>query len=430
MRSAGSREKQIFTNALDRNAIICMSACFAIAPARPRFGLKRRIEHRLRFRKLTMATSKRNTWNWTDSVSEQLRARKNSGAVRWYVLVLPTSRQGHYQGNPARALQRELDRRIRGGEPLFEYFAPSYVEVRKQHGELVRTNHPLLYNYVFIHASEAEIYRMKRFLPQFNFLPRIREEHNEHYPYLTDGAMANLRWVAASYSDVLPVYTPGPDRLMKGDRIRITEGQFKGVEATVVIQPGGGRKEVMVCVENCMYVPLLSVEPGQYEVVALNSDGRHVYTRLNGDRLPAGLHEALRRLHTTEGVTDEDRKLATEVLQQYGSLQLESDVMRCKLYALLLPAYAILGDRERFEQLLGTVRGILPLIRAEQSRALLLVALYGCTNCCLDYAQAHAVVDPWRTEQPLKKSKAQLIRRLDDYDRWLGHLPALAGSNG
>ena len=163
-----------------------------------------------------------------------------------------------------------------------------------------------------------------------------------------------------------------------------------------------------------MYVPLLSVEPGQYEVVALNSDGRHVYTRLNGDRLPAGLHEALRRLHTPEGVTAEDRKLATEVLQQYGSLQLESDVMRCKLYALLLPAYAILGDRERFEQ----------------SRALLLVALYGCTNCCLDYAQAHAVVDPWRTEQPLKKSKAQLIRRLDDYDRWLGHLPASAGSNG
>ena len=344
------------------------------------------------------------------------------------MLVLPTSRQGYYQGNPARALQRELDRRIRGGEIPFEYFAPSYVEVRKQHGELVRTNHPLLYNYVFIHASEAEIYRMKRFLPQFNFLPRIREEHNEHYPYLTDEAMANLRWVAASYSDVLPVYTPGPDRLMKGDRIRITEGQFKGVEATVVIQPGGGRKEVMVCVENCMYVPLLSVEPGQYEVVALNSDGRHVYTRLNGDRLPAGLHEALRRLHTPEGVTAEDRKLATEVLQQYGSLQLESDVMRCKLYALLLPAYAILGDRERFEQLLGTVRGILPLIRAEQSRALLLVALYGCTNCCLDYAQAHAVVDPWRTEQPLKKSKVQLIRRLDDYDRWLGHQPGSEGS--
>ena len=111
-----------------------------------------------------MASSNKIGWNWTDSVTEQLRARKNSNAVRWYVLALPTSHKGHYQGNPARALQMELERRARSGEPVFEYFAPSYVEVRKQHGELVRTNHPLLYNYVFIHASEAEIYRMKRFL--------------------------------------------------------------------------------------------------------------------------------------------------------------------------------------------------------------------------------------------------------------------------
>lgn len=374
-----------------------------------------------------MASSNKIGWNWTDSVSEQLRARKNSNAVRWYVLALPTSRQGHYQGNPARALRMELERRTRNGEPVFEYFAPSYVEVRKQHGELVRTNHPLLYNYVFIHASEAEIYRMKRFLPQYNFLPRVREKDDAYYPYLSDEAMENLKWVAASYSDVLPVYTPGPERLMKGDRIRITEGQFKGVEASVIIQPGGGRKEVMVCVENCMYVPLLCVEPGQYEVIALNADNRHVYTRLNGDRLPAGLHKALKRSHSPEGVTDADRALASEVLQQYANLQLDSDVMRCKLYSMLLPAYAILGDREAFDQLLGTVRSILPLIRAEQSRSLLLVTLYGCTNCCLDYEQAHAAVDPWRGEQPLKKSKAQLLRRLDDYDCWLSHH---TGSNG
>lgn len=374
-----------------------------------------------------MASSNKIGWNWTDSVSEQLRARKNSNAVRWYVLALPTSRQGHYQGNPARALRMELERRTRNGEPVFEYFAPSYVEVRKQHGELVRTNHPLLYNYVFIHASEAEIYRMKRFLPQYNFLPRVREKDDAYYPYFSDEAMENLKWVAASYSDVLPVYTPGPERLMKGDRIRITEGQFKGVEASVIIQPGGGRKEVMVCVENCMYVPLLCVEPGQYEVIALNADNRHVYTRLNGDRLPAGLHKALKRYHSPEGVTDADRALASEVLQQYANLQLDSDVMRCKLYSMLLPAYAILGDREAFDQLLGTVRSILPLIRAEQSRSLLLVTLYGCTNCCLDYEQAHAAVDPWRGEQPLKKSKAQLLRRLDDYDCWLSHH---TGSNG
>ena len=398
-----------------------MSVSCKYSPTRPRiaFGRKFRPQD---LTTLDMALLSKNSWNWTDSVTCRLRAKKNSEAVRWYVLILPVSRHGHYQGNPARALQEELDRRVRDGEPRFEFFAPSYVEVHENRGQLVRTNRPLLYNYVFIHASEGEIYRMKRFLPQYNFLPRIRDAHGEYYPYLTDEAMRNLRWVAESYSDVLPVYTPGPDRLMKGDRIRITEGQFKGVEATVIIQPGAGRKEVMVCVENCMYVPLLSVEPGQYEVVALNADNRHVYTRLNGDRVPAGLHEALRRYHSPEGVTEEDRALATEVLQQYGNLQLESDVMRCKLYALLLPAYAILGDREHFEQMLGMIQSLLPIVRAEQSRALLLVTLYGCTNNCLYHDQAHALIDVWRRERPLKKSKARLLEWLDDHDVWFGHV--------
>ena len=51
-----------------------------------------------------MASSNKIGWNWTDSVTEQLRARKNSNAVRWYVLALPTSCKGHYQGNPQTGL--------------------------------------------------------------------------------------------------------------------------------------------------------------------------------------------------------------------------------------------------------------------------------------------------------------------------------------
>ena len=82
---------------------------------------------------------------------------------------------------------------------------------------------------------------MQRF-PVLSFLPRVRERKREYFPYLSDAAMENLQWVARSYSNTLPVYIPQPDGLRKGDRIRITEGRFKGVEATVVIQPGAGRK--------------------------------------------------------------------------------------------------------------------------------------------------------------------------------------------
>lgn len=202
------------------------------------------------------------------------------------MLTLPSCHRG-----PAVGLQRELDRRIRCGEPGFEFFAPSYVEVKDEEGHFVRTRRPLLYNYVFVRSSESEIYRMKQELPQYNFLPRVREGLRGYYPYLSDEAMRNLQWVARSYCDELPVYMPETERLAKGDRIRIIAGRFKGAEARVAIRPGGGRKDVVVCVENWMWVPLLHVRPGEYEIIALHEGGKHVYTRLDNDRLQEGLHE-------------------------------------------------------------------------------------------------------------------------------------------
>lgn len=354
------------------------------------------------------------------SSPEQFASMKNSHAIRWYVLTLPLCHKGQAVG-----LQRELDRRIRNGEPAFEFFAPSYREIRREDGRLIDTRRALFYNYVFIRSSESEIYRMKRVLPQYNFLPRVKDGQHSYYPYLSDGAMQNLQWVARAYSNELPAYVPETERLMKGDKVRITAGRFKGVEACVAIQPGAGQKDLVVCVENWLWVPLLHVRPGEYEVIALNNEGKHLYNRLDNERLQSGLHEALRRYHSPEGVTDADRALAGEALRLYGNLQMASDVLRCKLYAMLLPAYAILGEKEAYERLCGTIRSILPLIKAEQSRALLLVTLYGCTDNRLYHVRAHEIIDPWRGEAApsLRKNKLRLLQRLDDYDRWLGHCP-------
>lgn len=348
--------------------------------------------------------------------SGMLDGVRNGRQVRWYVLSLPPCHRG-----PASGLREELDRRVREGEPLFDFFAPSYVEVCESHGVLVRTERPLLYNYVFVRASEVELFRLKRRLSQYNFLPRVHDSQGSHYPYLSDGAMANLRWVARSYSDVLPVYVPPPDKLCKGDRVRITEGRFRGVEAEVVIRPGAGRKDVVVCVDNRMWVPLLHVRSGQYEVISLNNASKHVYTRLDNERYSTGLHEALCRHHSPCGVTDADRALASEVLRFYGSLRPDTDILRCKLYALLLPARVVLNQVDECRELLGEARTFLPLVKAEQSRALLLVTLYGCTDSSIYCGEAHALLAPWRRQPSLKKSKLRLLRYLDDYDRVLGH---------
>lgn len=347
--------------------------------------------------------------------------RRDQEAVRWYVLTLPTAGGGRDRISPSKGLDAELSRRERRGEALFEYFSPSYVEARKVGGKMVNTKRPLLYNYVFVHASEDEIFRLKRTLPLYNFLPRVSSGGRSYFPYLSDREMDTLRWVAASYSNELPVYVPDSGRLLKGDRVRITSGPFTDMEAEVVVQPGGGHKDVMVRILDCMWVPLFEVRRGEYELIELNTGGKHVYTHLDNDRLSEGLHDALGRYHARGVVTDEDARLAREVLRGYASLRGETDVIRCKLYSLLLPAYLLLGEEDEFDRLLSTMRSMLPVIKAGQSRALLLVTLYGCTDSRLYQRMAHELVDPWMEEASPKRSKTVLIRRLRDYDRWFGH---------
>ena len=348
--------------------------------------------------------------------------RHDLKTVRWYVLTLPTTGVARRDRiSPAKSLDAELSRRERRGETLFEYFAPSYVEVRKVDGKMVNTKRPLLFNYVFVRSSVEEIFQMKRTLPLYNFLPRVSSGGMTHFPYLSDDEMGNLRWVAESYSNELPVYVPDSDRLLKGDRVRITSGYFTGMEAEVVIQPGGGHKDVMARILDCMWVPLLEVKPGEYELIELNTKGKHVYTHLDNDRLSEGMHKALGRYYLSGKLGKEDELLVHEVLKGYASLRVETDVMRCKVYSLLLPAYKLLDQEEEFERLYSTLRNMLLLVKAVNSRALLLVTLYGCTNSNLYYRMAHELVDPWRDDPSPKRSKALLIQRLHDYDIWLKH---------
>ena len=101
-----------------------------------------------------------------------------------------------------------------------------YIEVKEKDGKWIRTNRPLLFNYIFIHASENDIYReMRNGLHMLSFLPRVRDGKNDHYPYISDKDMENLKWVARSYSFEVPIYYPEPKQVIKGDKVRIIDGK-------------------------------------------------------------------------------------------------------------------------------------------------------------------------------------------------------------
>lgn len=354
----------------------------------------------------------------TPSLPDIFVKRKDRNTVRWYIMTLPVC----HKGGPAKALHKEQERRRRNKEQDLGFFAPEYTEVKKVKGQFVSTQRPLLYNYVFVHSSEREINRMKRgTLHAYNFLPRVKKNGREaHYPYLSDDAMENLRWVADAYSGTVPVYVPCPGKLVKGDRVRITEGPFSGVEATVIKTHGTRSKEIAVCIDDWIYVPLLNISEGQYEIISLNEESKTTYSNLDDDRTLMRLHHALHASHTGS-LTDADRSYAADVADRLSRLSMKTDVMRSKLCSLLLMAHTITGDTDKRDETLHAIATLLPLMKAEQARATLCVTLYGCTDNALYHRQAHEIVDAWAKEGSPKKSKRLLMERLADYDSWYGH---------
>ncbi len=345
-------------------------------------------------------------------------AAESRRAVRWYLMCYPYGRKGLTLG-----LEQELKRRRSLGEPPFEYFAPAFTETKEVDGHLVYTRTPLLFNYFFVRASENEIFRLKRFQPQYNLLRRITGPGGSyHYPYVSDSVMQTLRWIARSFSGAIPLCLLDQTLLVKGDRIRVTRGQLKGVEARLVTRPKSSGDDVMVFVDNWMCVPLLNVHPGQYEVIGLSGGCGPCGPSSCPDspRLAGRLHDALCRFHCGEA-TEEDRRLAAEAFSRYAPAVAGTAAARCRLYSVLLPACTVLGDAGKRDGLLKLIKVMLPEVTAQQSLALLAVTLYGCTDDYGYHELAHRLVDPWAAEASPKKSKRTLLLRLADYDRCFGH---------
>lgn len=343
------------------------------------------------------------------------RNAQNLNAVRWYMMIYPFGRKNLRLG-----LDREIQRRERAAETPIEYFAPFYVEAKEKGGKIVTTDKALFENYVFVKASVKEIFRLKQYEERYN-LPRREYKSNgeQYYPYISDEAVKNLQWIAASYQGIIPVYVDDSSWLIKGDKVKIISGPFKGVEATLFDNKKNNRKEIMLVIDNWMSIPLLHIKENQYKVIGLNEKETKSDIKIDDEIIPT-LHPILCR-GLRGKISEEDRKFVKDILFKYETVKVQSDVMRCKLYSIQAMAYRILWQPDKLKSLISNINTILPAIKAEQAKAQLLTALYACSDNSLFYNCAHTIIDPWTKEASPKKSKLQLIKFLKDYDMILGH---------
>ena len=146
------------------------------------------------------------------------------------------------------------------------YVAMHYETVVRR-GIKKRVRVPVIHNLVFAHCTRSAIDAAKRGVPYLQF-HTTRVEGKNVPIVVPDAQMEQFMKVCDTFDSDLRFFGPGEVNLAKGTRVRILEGQFKGVEGTFVRVAGARSRRVVVEVPLVVYVATAYVAPEDLEILS------------------------------------------------------------------------------------------------------------------------------------------------------------------
>lgn len=314
-----------------------------------------------------------------------------SDIVRWYVM-----RYVSLGRKQTAELIEENERRKKKSLPELEYFAPAII-VTGQGKTKKAYQQPLVLNYVFVHANLKDIKEFQQIHSNFKLLRHwdniqetssknsVAKESNDTdkesfaksvYMYVPDRDMENFIIVAKAYCNSVPTLLSSQATLQKGDKVRILDGEFCGVEGILQRRNRNG-EIVMIPVGTLMMIPLLSVSPEHVEVLEFSKSGTHVYDVL--DELQDSIRELMHKKLNNAMKTD-DISTARYYITRYGQVKLESKKLYGRFSAMIMMLHFILDNKAELEDAVKATIDGLALVTNSETKAFVLSALYACTG--------------------------------------------------
>lgn len=253
----------------------------------------------------------------------------------WYVLNYITRGRGVSSETTAGRYAASTGERL-------EVFAPTYIEmIRRDNGDWVRAERPLLYHYVFVRGTESAV---KGLCGSDNGFSLILNRASEGGRYLTMSpvALENFRTLSRCYRSSIPCYLTDEVDLCEGDLVEIASGEFVGVRGRYVPKKGGRSGYVTLSVTQGMHALVLGVKSDYIRILAFGRNSRRVYDQLDA-YLPR-LLAALRTYRTGAPLGPRDLAPVEVFVRRMGLATLPAGKARTKLHLLLWASYTLLGD--------------------------------------------------------------------------------------
>lgn len=159
---------------------------------------------------------------------------------------------------------RNMQAREALAEKRIETFIPMQAVRKNIGGRSKIVEAPVIRNIIFVRAEPDTVQQVKAGLPYLQYMISRIDGSKIIVP---DAQMSDFIAVCGTCDKRLRYFADGELNLALGQRVRITSGEFAGVEGTLMRIQGTRDKRVVVSVEGIISVSLMSLPPSQVERV-------------------------------------------------------------------------------------------------------------------------------------------------------------------
>ena len=170
---------------------------------------------------------------------------------------------------------------------------------------------------------------------------------------------------ASFYTQGAPLTVPDRKLMMKGDRVRIIDGPFKGVEGTLISQQGKDGGKVVVSIGDLVSVPTLDISPENIQVIRFAHGNKHIYKKM--DSFKPRVEKALKKRSCGEELQEEEKDAIENFIKRFSSVETDTVNTEARLTMLvLLGYYALQMPKETRMYFLKLRDEILPRVKSER----------------------------------------------------------------
>lgn len=281
---------------------------------------------------------------------------------RWYILTVARANDKTHT-----ELERRVVRFNKTAADTMNLFAPTYVELRDKGSKVNRIRKPLACNYIFMRSALPTLRSFRSLYSDYNL---IRNRAGEGYLTVSDHDLENFRRVALAYRNNMPCFKPDEVELQKGDKVRILDGPFKGIEGIMVAKKGKDGGKVIISIAGLLAVETVEIAPQYIQVIEFARGSKHIYDKL--DSFEPRLRKAIGLRLKKGKLTTEEAAPLDYFLQRFGKVKPDSPKIAARLECLLMAAAALAGRTEEWRLHRDRFLGYLPDVTNSVTRIRLL----------------------------------------------------------